>query len=153
MYPMEMVGEPPEDLRLQAVFADIKRTLSLPEVNSEYRTLALWPDYLVAAWQQVKPLVKTSRHQDGGEELRQLSIHLARNLPLPIGLSLRRIEAAGELPEHVLHTIEKFEALLPSLILNNCVLLLDWFDERELSESPFPAPDRHTSLQSEAHAV
>jgi hypothetical protein len=50
MYPMEMVAEKPQDKRLRDLFDDIKQTLSLSSINSDYRTLALWPDYLAAAW-------------------------------------------------------------------------------------------------------
>src|SRR5579883_377377 len=41
MHPMEMVDEEPDDPRLRAIFDDIRRTLDLPSVNSDYRSLAL----------------------------------------------------------------------------------------------------------------
>jgi hypothetical protein len=153
MYPLEMAGDPPEDQRVTQAFEDIKHTLSLPAVNSEYHTLALWPDYLVAGWERQKPLIRSSKYQEAAEELRQLSVHLARHLPLPMALSLRRIGDVGENPEHVLRTIERFESLLPALLLNNCVLLLDWFEEEELKRSPFPAATRRKILRPEAQAV
>jgi hypothetical protein len=152
MYAMEVASDPPEDERVQPTFEDIKRALSLPAVNSDYRTLALWPDYLIAAWERLKSLVVISQH--ASEELRQLSIHLARNLPFPVAVTLRKIEALGEDPEHVLRTVERFELLLPTLILNNCVLLLDWFDEQQLGGSPFPAANREAPIrEQEAQAV
>ncbi len=153
MYPMEIASDTPDDIRLNRVFEDIKRTLSLPAVNSEYRTLALWPEYLISAWERLKPIVKSPVFQAEADEIRQLSVLLARNLPYPIHLSLRRIEAAGEDPEQIFRTIERFEFLLPSLILNNCALLFDWFDEAQLKESPFPATARRKSITPEARAV
>lgn len=153
MYPMEFASDPPEDERVQSVYEDIKRTLSLPAVFGEYGTLALWPEYLVSAWQRLKPLQKLSAHREASEELRQLSVHLARELPFPVPLTLRSIEAAGEDPEQVLRIVERFETLLPSLILNNCFMLLDWLSEQELKESPYPAPDRHQQRSREAQAV
>jgi hypothetical protein len=153
MYPMEFASDPPEDERVQAVYEDVKRTLSLPAVFGEYRTLALWPDYLVSTWQRLKPLQKLSAFREASEELRQLSVHLARELPFPVHLTLRSIEAAGEEPEQILRLVERFETLLPSLILNNCFMLFDWLSEHELKESPYPAPDRHRVSMREAQAV
>lgn len=46
MYPMEMIDEAPDDATLRRTFRDIQRTLGLPGINSDYRTLALWPEYL-----------------------------------------------------------------------------------------------------------
>ena len=40
---MDMVAEEPEDETVREVFRDIKTTLDLPNINSDYRTLALWP--------------------------------------------------------------------------------------------------------------
>jgi hypothetical protein len=150
---MEYAPDPPDDDRLAVVFEDIKRTLSLPALHSEYRTLALWPEYLVSAWQRVKPLVRLAAYREESERLRQLSVHLARELPFSVHLSLRSIQEAGEEPEQILRTVERFETLLPSLILNNCFLLLDWFSEQELKESPYPAADRNQFAKREAQAV
>jgi hypothetical protein len=153
MYPMELASDPPEDQRVQDVYEDIKRTLSLPAVFSEYRTLALWPEYLTSAWERLKPLLRLSAYREASEEVRQLSVHLARELPFPVKVSLRNIEAAGQEPEQVLRVVERFETLLPSLILNNCFMLYDWFNEQDLKESPYPAPDRHYTPLREAQAV
>ena len=152
MYAMEL-ADPGSEPQLSDTFEEIKNALSLPAANSEYRTLALWPEYLCSAWARLRPLVKNAHYRRAAEELRQLSIHLARRLPLPIGLSLRTIDASGEDSDHVLRTVERFESLLPILILNNCFLLLEWFQERELVESPFPASDRQVPAYAEAQAV
>lgn len=48
MFPMEMVEEESEDEQLRELFEDIKSTLGLSSINSDYRTLGLWPDYLPA---------------------------------------------------------------------------------------------------------
>ncbi|HEX4487855.1 MAG TPA: halocarboxylic acid dehydrogenase DehI family protein [Terriglobales bacterium] len=152
MYPMEFAGDPHDDERVQATYDDIQRTMSLSAVFGEYRTLALWPEYLVSSWQRLKPLLKLSAYREAAEELRQLSVHLARELPFPVRLTLRSIEAAGEEPEQILRIVERFESLLPSLILNNSFMLLDWLNEQVLKDSPYPAPDRHQPLR-EAQAV
>jgi Halocarboxylic acid dehydrogenase DehI len=152
MYPMEFASDPHDDERVQGTYDDIQRTMSLSAVFGEYRTLALWPEYLISSWQQLKPMLRLSVYREAAEELRQLSVHLARELPFPVRVTLRSIEAAGEEPEQVLRIVERFESLLPSLILNNSFLLLDWLNEQEVKDSPYPASDRHQPLR-EAQAV
>jgi len=124
MYPMEFASEPNDDARVQEIYEDIKRAMSLSAVFGEYRTLALWPDYLSSAWQRVKPLLRLSAYREASEQIRQVSVHLARELPFPVRLTLRSIEAAGQEPEQILRLVERFETLLPSLILNNGLMLL-----------------------------
>jgi hypothetical protein len=152
MYPMEFASEPNDDARVQEIHEDIKRAMSLSAVFGEYRTLALWPDYLSSAWQRVKPLLRLSAYREASEQIRQVSVHLARELPFPVRLTLRSIETAGQGPEQILRLVERFESLLPSLILNNSLMLLDWLSEQELKDSPYPAPDRHQYMR-EAQAV
>jgi hypothetical protein len=45
------------------VFRDIKKTLGLSQINSDYRTLALWPDYLEAAWKGLKPVTQSDEYR------------------------------------------------------------------------------------------
>ena len=92
MAAMEMVSEKPDDEALTALFDDIKKTLSLPAINSDYRTLALWPDYLTSAWKQLKPVVQSDRFQRASEVLRQASHALAKTLPHPIYLGRERLK-------------------------------------------------------------
>lgn len=140
MYPMEMVDEDPNDKRVEAVFRDIKTTLGLSQINSDYRTLALWPDYLEAAWTGLKPITQRNEYRQAADALRERSRALARALPLPVPLSRERIEETGEDVDKVMQTTEKFEQLLPGLILNIALLALDRADAEALVRSPFPAP-------------
>jgi hypothetical protein len=156
MYPMEMVSELTRDIRLnngrlRNVLDDIKRTLTAPALDSEYRTLALWPDYLADAWDRLKPVIATSMYLEAAMNLRQLSLYLARNLPYPMAISLDRLEEVEKNPRHVLKTIERFETLLPFLILNNCILLDEWFDEAQLRASPYPISGRKYASDSKVY--
>ena len=83
MFPMEMVAEEPEEKDIRELFDDIKTTLALPTINSDYRTLALWPKYLAAAWQRLRPLIEQSTYKHAADTLRQTARSLARELPLP----------------------------------------------------------------------
>lgn len=140
MYPMEMVSERPDDERLRTVFADITQTLSLSAINSDYRTLALWPEYLIAVWERLKPLVGGERYTRAATELRETARSLARGLPYPIPLTRERVgEVCGAEGDEIMQATEQFERLLPSLLLNIVLLALDWQPAEALRLSPFPA--------------
>ena len=141
MYPMEMIAEEPDEERVAAIFEDIKETLSLSSINSDYRTLGLWADYLEAAWNDLKPIVQTAEYEKASNDLREKSRGLARKLPA-IFLSKEQLEEAGEDADEILKTTEKFERLLPSLVLNISLFSLDWHPAEELLKSPFPAAAR-----------
>jgi hypothetical protein len=142
MYPMEMVADEPDDPALRDLFDDIKRTLSLASINSDYRTLALWPEYLAAAWAGLKPIIARHAYRTAADELRQLARSLARTLPHPIPLSRQRVQDLGEDAEAILETTATFEQLLPPLILNIALCELDWLPADVLCRSPFPAAPR-----------
>ncbi|MEX0802553.1 MAG: halocarboxylic acid dehydrogenase DehI family protein [Candidatus Binatia bacterium] len=141
MYPMEMVSEKPDDELVKKIFAEIKRTLSLQSINSDYRTLALWPDYLAAAWSGLKPIVQREEYSTVSAELRETARKLALSLPYAIDLSMEKVKEIGE-GEEVFEKTESFEKLLPGLIINIALLELDWDSAEALSRSPFPAERR-----------
>jgi len=145
MHALEMESDPPHDKRLKALFRDIRRTLSLSSVNSDYRTLALWPDYLAAAWERLKPVTRGEQYARASDALREASRPLARSLPHPLPLDAKRVEELGEDADRILETTERFERLLPSLILNVALFSLDWRTSEELVRSPFPAETRRAA--------
>lgn len=142
MYAMEMEDAQPDDERLQNIFADIQQTLSLESVNSDYRTLALWPDYLAAVWTNLKPIVQHPTYGSAADLLRELARTLAAGLPLPVPLGRERIEEAGADFDAAVKSAESFEQLLPGLILNVALCLQDWRSGDDLAGSPFPATKR-----------
>lgn len=138
MAPMEMVAERPSERRIARLFDDIRESLGVTDIPSDYRTLALWPDYLEAAWRGLRTNVHTRRYRRAAEELRETARFFARALPLPLRLSKRRVEALGEDAEAIAREAADFEALLPSLILSISMLGLDFHAAEELERSPFP---------------
>lgn len=142
MYPMEMVSAEPEDERLSRLFDDIKQTLSLSSINSDYRTLALWPDYLEAGWGKLKPVTGRGEYKQSADRLRETARSLARALPISATLTRQRVEELGEDAGEIIQTTEKFEQLLPSLIINIALFVLDWRAPEEAVKSPFPAAPR-----------
>lgn len=152
MPPMEMVAERPDDRRLRRLFRDIVHTLGLSHINSDYRTMALWPDYLEEAWSRLSPIVRAGEYRSEAFALRQSAMQLARGLPFPVELPRDVLERMGEDPDELLETTEKFEHLLPPLILNVALCAVDASaDPQQLVESPFPAPSAPAPFTEEIH--
>lgn len=135
---MEMVDERPSDARLRRLFGDIKATLQLSSVNSDYRTLALWPDYLAPAWLALKPIVETDAYRNAAAALSRAASATAGEFPTPIGFNLRRLKARGEDAAAVVEVTNRFERLLAPLILNIALLARDSWPAGQLPMSPFP---------------
>lgn len=147
MYPMEMEAEKPEEKAVGKLYKDIRKTLSLPSINSDYRTLALWPDYLAQAWSRLKPICRQPEFQHAADQLRDQARALARQLPYPISLTLGQVKELGEDADQVLQTAESFERLLPPLILNIALLQLDWKTRENApsTEAPPATPSAEAS--------
>lgn len=138
MLPLEMVNEEPEDPELRALFEDIRQTLSLPSINSDYLTLALWPGYLLAAWERLKPIVSRPEYEASAERLRGMARKLAQSLPLPVPFSSEEVRRVAQKPEQIRQVTDQFERVLPGLILNIALFELDWQSPEALRASPYP---------------
>ncbi|WP_372716455.1 halocarboxylic acid dehydrogenase DehI family protein [Novipirellula sp.] len=139
MAALEMEDENPSDEQLQTLFSDITDTLSLRSINSDYRSLALWPNYLDAVWRELKPKVQSPAHATAADHLRERSRRLASELPYPVPLSRTRLEGEGIDFDETLESCDTFEQLLPGLILNIAICLRDWQPDDASLRSPFPA--------------
>lgn len=138
MYPMEMVADEPDDERVAAVFKAIMEHYALSSINSDYRTLALWPDYLAAAWEGLKEKSVSSAYSQAVRDLEAEARTQALILPLPVGLSRADLDARVTDAAEVQEKIVDFERLLPPLILNVALMALDWQPMDRLVHSPFP---------------
>ena len=142
MAAMEMVDASSRDRRLLRLFRDIQKTMGLSSVNSDYRTLALWPDYLEPAWTALKPVVRTAAYQQAAGALERDASAAADRLPSPTSLDHRRLRARSESTRRLLEITTGFERLLPPLILNIALLARDWMPEDRLRRSPYPLVNR-----------
>lgn len=148
MFPMEMESDEPADEKLQGLFQDIQETLALPSINSDYRTLALWPDYLAAAWKKLKPVTQRAEYAPAADRLRNTARSLVLALPGKIPLTRKKIEDSGADIKAVKSATEQFERLLPGLILNIALCQQDWLPKEELARSPFPAAAREVQRRT-----
>lgn len=116
----------------------LQKTLQLSSINSDYRTLALWPDYLEPAWGALKPVVQTKAYREAAVALGDHARAAADRFPTPQGFDLRRFGARGEKTQALSDVTDRFERLLPPLILNVGLFARDWWPDDRLRPSPFP---------------
>ena len=108
------------DADTRGLYDDIRATLGLPFVNTDYRALARWPSYLRLAWEDLAPRVNVPTYEPAVARIHDAAVDLSLSLPNPGGLSaevLRDAVASGK-AESVLDLVRLFQWLLPGLVLN-----------------------------------
>ena len=106
----------------RTVYEDIKTTLSLPFVNTDYRAFARWPSYFALAWNDLRDKVGTSLHEDITRACHDRAAKLAAlELPNPGGLSSKALRQAAEADaslDEIIQVCRLFQWLIPGLITN-----------------------------------
>ena len=110
------------DAPTQAIYEDVKRTLGLPFVNTDYRALARWPSYFSLAWGDLKGAVPTSAYDAIRAAIHERAVGLAaHDLPNPgrlSGAALRAAASRDTSAAEVLQVARLFQWLLPGLVIN-----------------------------------
>ena len=110
------------DQDTRALYEDIKATLGLPFVNTDYRALARWPSYFALAWRDLKPLVNSSDHAAICEAVHTYADELVGDLlPNPGALTsdvLRNAAQSDGKSDEILQVTRLFQWLLPKLVTN-----------------------------------
>jgi len=103
------------------VYDDIKATLGLPFVNTDYRALARWPSYFARAWGGLAPKVLSAEYEPVVTSVHDFAVARMRTLPNPGGLTSATLVSAArkDAPaDEVLNVVRLFQWLLPGLITN-----------------------------------
>ena len=120
--PSLMLVEPHHgNAQLQELYEDIKTTLGLPFVNTDYRALARWPSYFDRAWQNLKPNIATDEYASVVTKVHEKAVQLALDLPNPGALSSEQLQTAAKRDaslDEVLDVVRLFQYLLPGLAVN-----------------------------------
>lgn len=106
---------------LSQVYADIKQTLQLPFINSDYKAMARWPSYLEQAWGALKPCIDTPAYQAGRFDINAHALATFDALPTAYRMSRADALQAGlsEVQiDELIQVISLFQWLLSGLILN-----------------------------------
>jgi len=113
----ENVASPP----VKKIYEEMKRTLSLPVVNTDYRAFARWPDFLREYWTVVRRIVQAPSYREQQRGLCESSEVIVRELRMKLDFSPEKIEESG-LPEKqlesALRVFQTFQNLLSGLMLN-----------------------------------
>lgn len=114
------------DATTRAVYDDIKATLGLPFVNTDYRAFARWPSWFAFAWSEIKPLVADAAYEPACLAVHERALNMAANeLPNPGSLNSQALCAAAEADaplQEVISVARLFQWLLPGLVLNVALL-------------------------------
>ena len=109
------------DAPTAAVYADIKDTLGLPFVNTDYRALARWPSYFARAWADLRGKIRTPGYESAVQSVHVFAAERWKALPVPDRLtsaSLRAAAARDAPLEEILAVVRLFQWLLPGLAVN-----------------------------------
>lgn len=119
--PLILIEPHHADQALVQLYADIKATLGLSFVNTDYRALARWPSYFIQAWTGLKGQVHTTLYEVIVEGIHAKAIELALALPNPALLDSEQLKAAAIQDAsfaEVRDVVRLFQYLLPGLVAN-----------------------------------
>jgi len=122
--PLTLIEPHHADSQTAALYADIRSTLGLPFVNTDYRALARWPSYFALAWRDLRPRVGTPAYQEIVGAIHGRAVDLASGLRLPEGPTAAAVRAAADQDAstaEVLAVVRLFQWLLPGLVTNVAV--------------------------------
>lgn len=109
------------DSELKAVYADVRETLKLPFVNTDYRALSRWPSYFATAWADLRPHIATPRHEALAHTMHEAIFEVAASLPNPTALTAQALQAAAAADgdaAHIRDVTRLFTHLIPGLTVN-----------------------------------
>ena len=98
-------------LRVRTIYEEIQRAAGLPVLNTDYRAMGAYPDWLEVFWNDCKPLMRDKRRSDLCAQIARQGVEAARQLPYPLNIR-------GEAFPDMVEVNDAFHALLPGLIAN-----------------------------------
>jgi Halocarboxylic acid dehydrogenase DehI len=119
-----LVDEEKAPSPIKKVYEDIKRTLAVPVVSTDYRAMARWPDFLADYWAVLKPLAQSPLYKEHCQAMRASALALANELPQPFQLTVAQLQDAGLSDDDVeaaVRITEVFVRVLSGLVLNVAV--------------------------------
>jgi hypothetical protein len=129
------------DERVALIFDDIKATLNVDIVDSDYRALALWPDYLAWAWQTLKPLMASAEYGSLQLGLRRTAESAITAFPFRLELSPQTLRLCGMADrdvDDVRSTLDNFCERLSGRVANAAFLSVGVNGQYGARRSPFP---------------
>lgn len=103
------------------IYDDIKRTLGVTFVNTDYQAFARWPDFLSMHWNAFKAVATSPLYGESRHSLRESAVTLASDLPNAPQLSVEHMQEIGLTDNEIsaaIHITEEFLDNLSGLLLN-----------------------------------
>lgn len=136
------VGEDEAADSVKAIYREIKSTLNVPFVNTDYMTLANWPGFLRLFWEDIKQLIDKPAHSAGKDALSGFAYQASDRLAYPVKMGRDEMESAGIHEENfndIEDTVRFFARLVPGLLLNMVEARLVAEDLLEIERGEFAA--------------
>jgi hypothetical protein len=151
MLPLELAAED-HDPRVRRAFAELEALVGPHAAEGEYRSIGLWPNYLLAVSERLIPILRSEAYIRASNELFDVARDLIRVLPYPIALSRDRLKALGQSTGPVLSATASIERGLPGAAIQVALMSLEWRPAEVLVRSPFPAATRRGAPAQAAQA-
>jgi hypothetical protein len=125
----------------QSVLAEIRAATGVPQVNSDYRALAHWPDYLAQAWTSLESVRAQDGYRSITRDLRLIAERSILGLPFRIEVNPHVMRLCGldesEIDD-IRATVDRYYRALPGLIANIAFLSVGALGRESARQSPFP---------------
>jgi hypothetical protein len=116
--PPLLVPEENTSPAVRAIFDDIRRTLNLPALTSDYSAIARWPDFLREYWAALKPNASSPIYAESRRLMIDSALNLAANLPPLPELSIQSLEESGIGKEQITSVVHMNEAFNDTFSVN-----------------------------------
>jgi hypothetical protein len=136
-----MVDQGAVDERLGRILGDIQSVSSTGMVDSEYRALAAWPDYLEGAWLSVKPRLATQEYRRATRQLRWMADEAVLGFPFRMDASPHTLRHAGlseQQIDSVRSLLDRFYRAASESVANVAVFSTGIQGKRGAMENRFP---------------
>ena len=112
---------PPE---VRHTFEEMKRTLVVPLINTDFRAFARWPDFFTSYWEALKPILESPVYSESQQGMRESAWSLAREIPGTIDLTVSHLIDDGLNDDQladVIRITDLFVRILSDLVLDVAV--------------------------------
>ncbi|EGK86468.1 hypothetical protein D0A34_26850 [Microcoleus vaginatus PCC 9802] len=109
---------------MQQVYRDIKQTLGVPIVNSDYQALARWSPFFLTAWQDIKRWRERPEYQLLEQDIVRRAEQAASRLRPAVAIGEREVRDRLDNPEdfaRIQQTVQMFKDVLPELIVQDAL--------------------------------
>lgn len=124
---IQLVGEQSAQeisAEMPQVYRDIKQTLGVPIVNSDYQALARWPAFFLIAWEDIKRWRDRPEYELLKQVVVQRAETAASRLRPAVIVGEQEVRDCLDHPEdltQIQQTVRMFQDILPELIIQNAL--------------------------------